>query len=97
MRSLLRLFANEVLFKCKTRLKEHVTLHKLLVGLLKMRVYRFYANMLFSHGTSFRLSKTIRMFSNSDLKCSELSVIRFRSSNILAFAATGRGDLETVS
>ena len=90
--SLLQLFADDVLFKCKTWLNEYTTLHKLHIGPIKMRdMYRYYATMLFSHCTGFSLSKKVQILSDSGLKCGELSSIRFISSNILVFAATGRG------
>lgn len=96
--SLLRLFAHEDLSKCNTWLNKYLTFHKAQCGPLKMReMYRFYVTVLFSHYTGFSLSKTVQILLSSYLKCDELSFIRFISSNILEFSATGRGDLGTAS
>ena len=43
------------------------------------------------------MCKTVQILSDSGLKCGELSTVRFISSNIVAFDATGRGDLGTAS
>lgn len=96
--SLLRLFADDVLLKCKTWQNEYATLHKLPVGPIKMRdMYRYYATMLLSHFIGFSLSKTGQILSDSSLKCGELSTVLFISSNLLAFAATGRGFRHSIS
>ena len=91
---LLRLFADDALFKCKTWLNKYATLHKLHVGPIKMRdMYRCYATMFSSHCIGFSSSKTVQILSDSGLKCGELSTIRFINYEIMAFSATGRGDL----
>eukprot|EP00171_Calliarthron_tuberculosum_P010714 IDg10714t1 len=64
---------------------------------LTMRdMYCYYATMLFSHCTGFSMSKTVQILSDSGLKCGELSISCFIGFNILAFAATGREDIDAL-
>lgn len=63
------------------------------IGSLNLQdMYRYYACILFSHCTGFKLPKTVQALSEAVLECGDISTLCFIASNILAFTATGRGD-----
>lgn len=79
--------------KCNLWTNERIVINNCgIVPLHRADLYSFLAVFIFLQCSGFSISKRLELLHKMDYTVSPLSLVRFLSSNILAFSSTGHGD-----